>query len=152
MHETAEKKDNFTDIREQHSSGEPVLESGATVFFPNFLFREAVAALIIVILVVGLAMVYPMKVGDPADPSDSSFKPRPEWYFMAPFYMLKIFPSSLEIIPTVIAPGIIFLTLLVFPFFDRNPERRPKKRPVAMALMGAGVLATIIFTILGLLA
>lgn len=122
------------------------------IFFPNFLFREAIAALIIVAAVVALALMHPMKVGDPADPSDSAFKPRPEWYFMAPFYLLKIFPSSLKIVPTVIGPALLFLGLMVFPFFDKDPERSPLKRPVAMTVMTVGVIATVALTILGILA
>ena len=122
------------------------------VFFPNFLFREAIAALIIVAVVIILSLMHPMKVGDPADPSDSSFKPRPEWYFMAPFYLLKVFPSSLEIVPTVIGPSLLFLGLIIFPFFDKDPERSPMKRPVAMTIMVVGVIATAAFTILGILA
>ena len=122
------------------------------VFFPNFLFREAVAALIIVVAIIVLATALPMKVGDPADPSDSAFKPRPEWYFMAPFYLLKLFPSSMEIVPTVIGPTLLFLGLIVFPFFDKDPERSPMKRPIAMTVMAVGVIATVAFTILGILA
>lgn len=127
-------------------------EKSETVFFPNFLFREAIAALIIVAVIITLALMHPVKVGDPADPSDSSFKPRPEWYFMAPFYLLKIFPSSLEIVPTVVGPALLFIGLMVFPFFDKDEERHPKKRPVAMAIMTVGVLMTVAFTILGVLA
>lgn len=122
------------------------------VFFPDFLFREAIAALIIFALIVGLALMYPMKVGDPADPSDSAFKPRPEWYFMAPFYLLKVFPPSLELVPTVIGPALLFLGLMIFPFFDKDPEQRPLKRPIAMTVMVVGVLATVAFTILGIIA
>jgi quinol-cytochrome oxidoreductase complex cytochrome b subunit len=122
------------------------------IFFPNFLFREAIAALIVVVFIVALALMHPIKVGDPADPSDSAFKPRPEWYFMAPFYMLKIFPPSMEVLPTVVGPGLTFLGLLALPFLDKHPERSPRKRPVAIWLMVAGVIATVIFTILGILA
>lgn len=121
------------------------------IFFPNFLFREAIAALIIVVAVVALSLMHPMKVGDPADPSDSSFKPRPEWYFMAPFYLLKIFPPSMEIVPTVIGPALLFLGLMIFPFFDKDPERSPLKRPVAMTVLVLGVVGTVAFTILGIL-
>ncbi len=126
-------------------------EKGETVFFPNFLFREAIAALIIVAVVVTLAFVHPMKVGDPADPSDSAFKPRPEWYFMAPFYLLKIFPSSLEIVPTVVGPALLFIALMMFPFFDNKEERSPSKRPLAMGIMTVSVLMTVAFTVLGIL-
>jgi menaquinol-cytochrome c reductase cytochrome b/c subunit len=121
------------------------------VFYPDFLFREAVAAFIIVAFVVVLAFVLPMKVGDPADPSDSAFKPRPEWYFMAPFYLLKVFPASMEILPTVVLPVLLFVGLIVFPFFDKDPERSPAKRPWAMTIVVLGVIATVVLTILGIL-
>lgn len=132
-------------MSEQHEKSE-------TVFFPNFLFREAIAALIIVTVVATLALMLPMKVGDPADPSDSAFKPRPEWYFMAPFYLLKIFPSSLEMVPTVVGPALLFIGLMVFPFFDITVERNPAKRPIAMVIMAVSVLLTVAFTVLGILA
>ena len=120
------------------------------VFFPDFLFREAVAAFIVVAAIIALSLLSPMKVGDPADPSDSSFKPVPEWYFMAPYFMLKLFPSSLEIVPTVLTPGLLFLALLIWPFIDKKEERSPKKRPVSIAVMAIGVLVTIAFTVLGI--
>jgi quinol-cytochrome oxidoreductase complex cytochrome b subunit len=41
---------------------------------------------------------------------------------------------------------------MLFPFFDKDPERRPLKRPIAMTVMVIGVLATVAFTILGILA
>ncbi|MCL4456134.1 MAG: hypothetical protein M1147_04735 [Nitrospirae bacterium] len=123
-----------------------------TLFYPDFMFKEAIAALIVVIAVVAISLALPMKVGDPADPSDSSFKPKPEWYFMAPFYLLKVFSSSFEVIPTVIGPLATFIFLLILPFADKNPEMHPRKRKLAMSLMGGGVLLTILFTVLGILA
>jgi quinol-cytochrome oxidoreductase complex cytochrome b subunit len=121
------------------------------VFYPNFLFREAVAALIIVALVVAIALVFPMKVGDPADPSDSAFKPRPEWYFMSAFYLLKVVPASMEIVSTAILPLGLAVLLVVFPFFDKDPEQRPSKRPVAMTILALSVAAISLLTIMGIL-
>lgn len=121
------------------------------VFYPDFLFREAVAALIVVVAIVALSLLVPIKVGDPADPSDSSFKPVPEWYFMAPYYALKLFPASLEVVPAVAVPSLAFVLLVVLPFIDRKEERRPKRRPLSMALIGSGVLMTALFTMLGIL-
>lgn len=126
-------------------------EQKQMVFYPDFLFREAVAAFIVVAVIVAVSLFAPMKVGDPADPSDSSFKPVPEWYFMAPYYMLKLFPSSLEIVPTVLLPCLTFLILLLLPFIDKNEERSPKKRPVSMAFLVIGVTLTVLFTLLGVL-
>jgi quinol-cytochrome oxidoreductase complex cytochrome b subunit len=120
------------------------------VFFPNFLFKEAVAALIVVIAVVALALIWPMAMGDPADPSASAFKPKPEWYFMSAFCLLKICPSSIELVPTLIGPALGGLFLILMPFIDKHPERSPKKRPIAMIVTVLVVLATIALTIAGI--
>jgi len=120
------------------------------VFFPDFLFKEAVAALIMVIAVVALALFLPMGMGDPADPSASAFKPKPEWYFMSAFCLLKLCPSSIEIVPTVIGPTLGFLFLTIMPFLDRRPERSPKKRPLAMTLTVCVAIATIALTVWGI--
>ena len=132
------------------TSTEKQAQEKQMVFFPDFLFKEAVAALIVVIAVVALAVFLPIGMGDPADPSDSAFKPKPEWYFMSAFYLLKLFPSSIEIVPTVIGPTIGFIFLTFMPFMDKNPERSAKKRPVAMALTVCVVLSVIILTVLGI--
>ena len=121
------------------------------VFYPDFLFREAVAAFIVVAAIITVSLLLPIKVGDPADPSDSSFKPVPEWYFRAPYFMLKLFPASLEIVPTVLVPALAFLALLALPFIDRREERSPKRRPLSMAFLGIGVTLTVLFTVLGIM-
>ena len=120
------------------------------VFFPDFLFKEAIAALIIVIAVVALATLLPIGMGDPADPSASAFKPKPEWYFMSAFCLLKLCPSSIEIVPTVIGPTLGFLFLITMPFIDRHPERSPKKRPLAMILTVSTIIITIALTVWGI--
>jgi quinol-cytochrome oxidoreductase complex cytochrome b subunit len=129
---------------------EKQVEEKQMVFFPDFLFKEAVAALIVVIAVVALAVFLPIGMGDPADPSDSAFKPKPEWYFMSAYYLLKLFPSSIEIIPTVIGPSIGLLFLTFMPFIDKHPERSPRRRPRAMMITIFTVIAAIVLTILGI--
>jgi len=120
------------------------------LFFPEFLFKEAVAALIVVVAIVALAVFLPLGMGDPADPSASGLKPRPEWYFMSAFYLLKLCPSSIEIIPTVVGPAVGGAFLILMPFLDKNPERSPKKRPIAMALTLGAVVVVVAFTFLGI--
>jgi menaquinol-cytochrome c reductase cytochrome b/c subunit len=120
------------------------------IFFPNFLFIEAIAALVVFVILVALTVFYPVGMGDPADPSASAFKPKPEWYFMAPYFLLKLVPSSLEVLPAVIAPAVGGLFLMAMPFLDKNPERRPSKRPITMAITVLATLGLIGFTIAGI--
>ena len=59
--------------------------------------------------------------------------PKPEWNFLFFYEALKFLPGQLEVIVTIGIPVIGTLILLLVPFVDRDPERHPFKRPIAMA-------------------
>ncbi len=128
---------------EQHKSQE--------TFFPTFLFKEAVVALLIFIGVIALAYFLPAEMGDPADPSDSSFVPKPEWYFLSMYQFLKLFPGKLEVVGLALQP-LMILGLLLLPFLDRRAERRPGHRKFAMILLGIIVAGNIVLGIIGYIA
>ncbi len=128
-----------------------VLEHTDETFYPSFLFKEIVVMMLLFILVaVILSVVFPVGLGDPADPTDNLFVPKPEWYFMSLYQLLKYFPGKLEIIATAIIPSGGIIALLLLPFIDRNPEQRPFKRPLAMALMVLAIVAIILLTVIGI--
>ena len=120
------------------------------IFFPNFLFIEAIAAIIVFAAIVSLAFFIPMAMGDPADPSASAFKPRPEWYFMSAFYLLKLCPSSMEVVPTILGPAVGGAFLILMPFIDKHPERSPRKRPIAMILTALIAVSVVGLTVAGI--
>ena len=127
------------------------IEHSEEIFYPSFLFKEIVVMMLIFILVaVILALVFPVGLGDPADPTDNLFVPKPEWYFMSLYELLKFFPGKLEVIATAIIPSGGIVILFLIPFLDKNPEKRPRKRPLAMILMLLAVAAIIALTIMGL--
>lgn len=127
------------------------LEYSDEIFYPSFVFKEIVTMMVIFILVaIILALVFPVELGDPADPTDNLFVPKPEWYFMSLYQLLKYFPGKLEIIATAIIPAGGIIVLLILPFIDKNPENRPRKRPIAMAVMLFAVVALVLLTIIGL--
>jgi len=73
----------------------------------------------------------------PADPINHvKYNPRPEWYFLFLFQLLKYFQGPWEIVGTAVIPGIATVILLGLPFYDRNWSRRAVRRPVAMGSMG----------------
>jgi len=128
------------------------IEHSEEIFYPSFLFKEIVVMMLIFILVaVILALVFPVGLGDPADPTDNLFVPKPEWYFMSLYELLKFFPGKLEVIATAIIPSGGIVILFLIPFLDKNPEKRPRKRPLAMILMLLAVAAIMALTIMGLL-
>jgi menaquinol-cytochrome c reductase cytochrome b/c subunit len=122
-------------------------ESGVK-FFPDIIYKDMVVAFGLFILLVGLAIFIGVKPEPPADPNDSSYIPRPEWYFLWLFQLLKYFPGSIEWIGTAILPAAGVLLLLLLPFYDRSPFRHWSKRKFGVAAMGLVVVGIIALTVL----
>ena len=128
------------------------IEHSDEIFYPSFLFKEIFVMMLIFILVaVILSLVFPVGLGDPADPTDNLFVPKPEWYFMSLYELLKFFPGKFEVIATAIIPAGGILVLFLIPFLDKGPEKRPIKRPLAMILMLLAVAAILALTLIGIL-
>jgi quinol-cytochrome oxidoreductase complex cytochrome b subunit len=132
---------------------QPEVEHSGEVYYPTFLFKEIVMmTLVFVLVAVVLALIFPVGLEDPADPTDNLYVPKPEWYFIPLYQLLKYFHGKLEMFATAIIPAGAIGVLLILPFIDKNPEKKPRKRPIAMALMLSAVVAIIGLTILGLAA
>jgi quinol-cytochrome oxidoreductase complex cytochrome b subunit len=126
-------------------------QDSTEIFYPSFLFKEIVVIMLIVFLVTAaLAITLPTGLEDPADPTDNLYIPKPEWYFMSLYQLLKYFPGKLEVIASALIPAGGVMLLLLLPFIDKNPEKRPRRRPVAMSIMVLAVLAVIVLTAIGL--
>jgi len=123
----------------------------AETYYPSFLFKEIMMMIFVFVLVaMVLAAFFPVGLEDPADPTDNLYVPKPEWYFMAFYQLLKYFPGRFETIATAMVPAGGMVMLLLLPFIDKSPEKRPRKRPIAMVAMGFCTLAIILLTIIGL--
>ncbi|MGZ6219329.1 MAG: cytochrome b N-terminal domain-containing protein [Syntrophales bacterium] len=102
-------------------------------FWPDQVFKDGLAASLVILLLVALSVYAPPPFAGMADPLDASYVPKPEWNFLFFYEALKFLPGQLEMIVTVGIPVIGTLILLLVPFFDRDPERHPLKRPIAIA-------------------
>ena len=65
-------------------------------FWPDITAKDAVVGTGMVALLVMLAVFSPAPLEAPADPTDTSYVPRPEWYFLPFYQLLKLVPGSLE--------------------------------------------------------
>ncbi|GEM_PF-592225 len=125
--------------------GEPAVQP----FYPNHIFREMVVFLIVLVIVMLAAWFKGAPLEAPADPSATNYNPRPEWYFLWLFQLLKYFPGPWEPVGTFVIPGLIFLVLILLPFLDRSPYRHPLRRPW-VTYGGGGFVALVLgLTILG---
>lgn len=121
-------------------------------FWPDIIYKDLVISIALFLTLIVLATFIGVVDEPKADPSDSSYVPRPEWYFLFLFELLKYFPGALEWVGTTIIPGIAVLALLLLPLYDRNPYRHWKKRIFAISTMSVIVLGMIVLTILAVIA
>lgn len=117
-------------------------------FFPDSIYKDSLVMIALFILLVGLAVFLGVANEPPADPNDSSYIPRPEWYFLFLFEMLKYFPGQIEWIGTTVLPGLAVLVLFLLPFIDRSPVRHWKGRKLGIGIMGAVVAGMVGLTIM----
>ncbi|SFJ58900.1 menaquinol-cytochrome c reductase cytochrome b/c subunit [Thermoflavimicrobium dichotomicum] len=112
-------------------------------FIPDFLLKEWMVAAVFLVGFMTLVMSELPPLGEKADPTNTSFLPVPDWYFLFLYQLLKYKWASgpYVVIGTVILPGIAGAALLLAPWLDRSKERRPHKRPVATGLMIVTIIA-----------
>jgi cytochrome b6 len=122
-------------------------------FFPNFLLRDAMAWSAAVLLLIGLASLFPWELGPKADPfSSAPAGIMPEWYFVFMFQTLKFIPSKIlflegEVVG-ICAFGLGALLWVLVPFVDR-PSARGRPSPVATLIGVVVILYIAVMTILG---
>ncbi|MBI5376197.1 MAG: hypothetical protein HZA77_12225 [Candidatus Schekmanbacteria bacterium] len=124
-------------------------------FFPNHILKEIIVAFIVFGGLITLATLYPAPMEPPADPFTTPEHIKPEWYFLAAYQWLKV-AEYLDVLgqwaPKVIGvlgQGVVFALLVLFPFFDKNPERKPSRRKFAILLGIVGVISFAALTIWG---
>ena len=110
-------------------------------FFPEQVFKDTVGVTIGFLILFTMAVVAHVPLGKLADPTDTTYVPRPEWYFLFLFQTLKFFKGPLEAVGSVVLPGVAVLTLFLIPFIDRGPMVRLGKRTFAFAFAALALIA-----------
>ena len=121
-------------------TADELMDEEGTPFFPNHMLRLLIATVVVLALLVSLAALFPRPVGDLADP-----------YTLPESLVSTWVPVdvSLALVRFLGAWGftlftLLALTLALLPLFDREPERRPRQRPVATTL---GLIFLIAFAV-----
>lgn len=122
-------------------------------FWPDSIFKDAIMALGIFLVLILLATFIGVPFEPKADPSDTSYVPRPEWYFLFLFKFLALYGQipllgKIEWIATVIIPTIAIGLLVVLPFLDKNPIRYYSKRILPISIMGILVVSMVTLTMM----
>jgi ubiquinol-cytochrome c reductase cytochrome b subunit len=138
--------------KEDYQKAYEASKEGGESFFPDSMVRDALVSLVIVAVIFTLAAVFPHHSEAPADPTSTTYNPRPEWYFLLFFQFLKLFPGSLEPVAAVLIPAVAFLILLIVPFLSRGLKRHWSQRKVAVGIGGLAVVILAALEINGALA
>jgi quinol-cytochrome oxidoreductase complex cytochrome b subunit len=127
-----------------------VLKKKGKPFFPYAVFKDSVMFFIVVAVIAFMSIMLGAEQGPKADPTTTTYVPRPEWYFFFLFELLRVLkPSWLTPVATIGIPTIAMVLLLLLPFYDRNPERHPLRRPVATTAGIMTIIAMAFLTYLG---
>jgi menaquinol-cytochrome c reductase cytochrome b/c subunit len=133
--------------KEQYLREYEVLKKKGKPFFPYAITKDSAMMLIVFLVIATMSIVLGAEQGPKADPTTTTYVPRPEWYFFFLFEVLRVIkPSYLVPVATIGVPTIGMVLLLMLPFYDRGPERRPERRPVAMTALVLTIIAMALLT------
>ena len=118
--------------REQYLREYSIQKNQGKPFFPYAIAKDGLMACLVLVVIITMAIVFGAELGPKADPTTTTYTPRPEWYFFFLFELLRVIkPSVLTPVATIGIPTVCMVLLLLLPFYDRGPERRPERRPIA---------------------
>ena len=101
---------------------------------PVQLAKDAIAIFGWFAVLMGMAILARVPLGHMADPTDSSYVPRPEWYYLFLFQFLKWFEGPLKVLGAVILPMLAIVALILVPFIDRGKMKSVRRRWGAIGL------------------
>jgi quinol---cytochrome c reductase cytochrome c subunit, bacillus type len=136
--------------KEQYLREYAILKAQGKPFFPYAVAKDSAMAVIVMAVIVTLSIVLGAELGPKADPTTTTYVPRPEWYFFFLFELLRVVkPPELVPLATIGIPTVCLILMFLLPIFDRGPERRPERRPIATTF-GIFVIAAMAYlTFLG---
>ena len=139
--------------KEQYLREYSILKNQGKPFFPYAVAKDGAMASITLAVIILMAVLFGAELGPKADPTTTTYTPRPEWYFFFLFELLRVIkPPELVVLATVGVPTVCLVLLILLPFIDRGPERHPLKRPIAMTAAVATIAAMTYLSMLGALA
>jgi menaquinol-cytochrome c reductase cytochrome b/c subunit len=139
--------------REEYLREYSILKGQGKPFFPYAIAKDSLMGCVVMVVIIAMSIILGAELGPKADPTTTTYTPRPEWYFFFLFELLRVVkPPSLVFLATIGIPTICLVLLLLLPFYDRGPERNPLRRPIATTAGIATIAAMAYLTVLGALA
>ncbi len=137
--------------KEQYLREYSILKNQGKPFFPYAVAKDSLMAVIVMLVIIFLAAMLGAELGPKADPTTTTYVPRPDWYFFFLFEVLRVMKNVPKFtdMATIGVPTICMVLLFLLPFYDRSPERRIERRPVALVAGLATIFAMAYLTYSG---
>jgi menaquinol-cytochrome c reductase cytochrome b/c subunit len=133
--------------KEQYLREYSILKAKGKPFFPYAVAKDGAMACVVMAVIIAMSLILGAGQGPKANPTTTSYVPRPDWYFFFLFELLRVIkPPSLTQLATIGIPTLGMIALFLLPFYDRRPERRPERRPIAMVTFVVVVSAMALLT------
>ena len=118
-------------------------------FFPVVVNRWLILFLGVTVVLGLISWYWPAPLGDPADPTDATYVPKPEWWVLFLNQLVTIFKGPWSVVGSVIIPGGLAGLLMALPFIDSSPQRHPARRKAVMLIAAILAIAVLVLSILG---
>lgn len=122
-------------VRRHGVTPAPSDERPPRTFFPAQALKDVSLMFAAFAILFVLAAAVPAPLEGIADPSEHDYIPRPEWYFLFLFQVLKFFKGPLEPIGSVVLPTAAVAALFAAPFLDRSGVKRAAERTFAVGVV-----------------
>jgi cytochrome b6-f complex subunit 4 len=114
--------------------GEPAWPNDLLYIFPVVIFGTFS-------LVIGLSILEPSALGEPANPFATPLEILPEWYFFPTFNLLRVLPNKLL---GVVSMAAVPAGLITVPFIENvNKFQNPFRRPLASLTFLVGTFSAV---------
>jgi ubiquinol-cytochrome c reductase cytochrome b subunit len=141
---SGEEKPGWTEFHhDSHPDGPP--------FFPHYVLKETVMVMVFLavmffIITFAPTLFLPEDTNLPANAFKTPEHIKPEWYFLAPYQMLKLIPNKFVGISLQVITVLLFI---VWPLLDTKAEDNILKRPVLLLSFLAGIALWVTLTLWG---
>lgn len=112
-------------------------------FYPDYLIEILFVVFFIIEAVLILSLLYPPVIGRQID-FTAGFQPKPEWYFLWLYQLVRYFPGRTAFIGTVIIPLLFIAMLLLIPYLDRGRHGRTLALITGLLLILSFIILTLI--------